>query len=85
MQFISGMPLSQRRTLEGGCGVIGISGTEPLEGRFIIRSCEQMQNRGNGKGGGVAAVGLFGEYENHYAIHIAYLDETVRAELEEEF
>jgi glutamate synthase domain-containing protein 1/glutamate synthase domain-containing protein 3 len=85
MQLISGMPLSERRTLEGGCGVIGIIGTEPLEGRYIIRSCEQMRNRGNGKGGGVAAAGLFGEYRNHYAIHIAYLDEAVRREVEQEF
>src|SRR5512136_48390 len=85
MELISGMPPSERRTLEGGCGVIGIIGTEPLEGRYIIRPCEQMRNRGNGKGGGVAAAGLFGEYKSHYAIHIAYLDEAVRGQLEEEF
>ena len=85
MKLISGMPLSERRTLEGGCGVIGIIGTEPLEGRYIIRSCEQMRNRGNGKGGGVAAAGLFSDYKNHYAIHVAYLDDAVRGQLEEEF
>ena len=85
MKLISGMPLVERRTLEGGCGVIGIIGTEPLEGRYIIRSCEQMRNRGNGKGGGVAAAGLFGAYRDRYAIHIAYLDEAVRRELEGEF
>ncbi len=84
-ELVSGMPLEERRTLEGGCGVIGIIGDRPLEGRYIIRSCEQMRNRGNGKGGGVAAAGLFGEYKNHYAVHVAYLDEDVRGELEEEF
>jgi len=84
-ELISGIPPGARRTLEGGCGVIGIIGTEPLEGRYIIRSCEQMRNRGNGKGGGVAAAGLFEEYKNHYAIHIAYLDDGVRGELEKEF
>lgn len=85
MNLVAGLPLPERRTLEGGCGVIGIIGTEPLDGHYIIRSCEQMRNRGNGKGGGVAAVGLFGDYRNHYAIHLAYLDEGARGEVEEEF
>ena len=44
-----------------------------------------MHNRGNGKGGGDAAVGLFGDRKDDYAIHIAYLDEGVRAELEKDF
>ena len=39
------------------------SGPSRIAGRCIIRSCEQMRNRGNGKGGGVAAVGLFGELQ----------------------
>ncbi len=75
----------QRRTLEGGCGVIGIVGTRPLPGRFIIRPCDQMRNRGNSKGGGIAAVGLFGDLRHHYAVHVAYLDEAARAEIEREF
>jgi glutamate synthase domain-containing protein 1 len=85
MKLVAGLPLPERRTLEGGCGVIGIISTEPLDGHYIIRSCEQMRNRGNGKGGGVAAVGLFAEYRNHYAIHVAYLEDAVRREVEEEF
>jgi glutamate synthase domain-containing protein 1 len=84
-RLIADAPADTRRTLEGGCGVIGIIGTKPLEGRYIIRSCEQMRNRGNGKGGGVAAVGLFGDYRYHYAIHVAFLDESIRPELEDEF
>ncbi len=70
------------RESEGGCGVIGIIGTVPLEGRLIIRPCAQMRNRGNGKGGGVAAVGIFPEYPTHYALHIGYLDEGVRGAVE---
>ena len=85
MSLVAGLPLPDRRTLEGGCGVIGIIGTEPLDGHYIIRSCEQMRNRGNGKGGGVAAVGLFGGYRDYYAIHVAYLDEAARGDVEEEF
>jgi len=85
MALCSGIRLPERRTLEGGCGVIGIIGSDPLQGRLIIRSCQQMRNRGNGKGGGVAAVGLFGELRRHYALHVAYLDEQVKGEVERAF
>jgi glutamate synthase domain-containing protein 1 len=74
-----------KRTLEGGCGVIGIIGSDKLKGNCIIRPCEQMRNRGNGKGGGVAAVGLFDEYKNHYALHIAFLDDAARDPVEKDF
>jgi glutamate synthase domain-containing protein 1/glutamate synthase domain-containing protein 3 len=84
-QLASGVRPAQRKTAEGGCGVIGIIGTEPIPGRLIIRSCEQMHNRGNGKGGGVAAVGLFDDRKDDYALHIAYLDESARGELERDF
>ncbi|MFC1850676.1 hypothetical protein ACFL27_10835 [candidate division CSSED10-310 bacterium] len=74
------------KTAEGGCGVIGIIGTEVIPGKTIIRSCEQMRNRGNGKGGGVAACGLFPpEYKKHTALHIAYLDESIRSSVEKKF
>ena len=39
---------------EGGCGVTGFACTIPLAGRFIYEPSIQMQNRGNGKGGGIA-------------------------------
>jgi glutamate synthase domain-containing protein 1/glutamate synthase domain-containing protein 3 len=84
-KLISGLRSSERRTAEGGCGVIGIIGTEPIPGRLIIRPCEQMHNRGNGKGGGIAAVGLFDDRKDDYAVHLAYLDESARAELEKDF
>jgi glutamate synthase domain-containing protein 1 len=75
----------RRKTAEGGCGVIGVIATELLEGRFIIRSCEQMQNRGNGKGGGVAAAGLFPDRKDDYALHVALLDGNARAEVEKKY
>lgn len=83
--MVKGRPLAKKRSLEGGCGVIGIIGSEKLEGRCIIRPCEQMRNRGNGKGGGVAAVGLFDEYKEFYALHISYLDENERGAVEKKF
>jgi glutamate synthase domain-containing protein 1/glutamate synthase domain-containing protein 3 len=85
LDMVKGRNIHKKRSLEGGCGVIGIIGSEKLKGNCIIRPCEQMRNRGNGKGGGVAAVGLFDDYKECYALHISYLDEDVRGPVEKEF
>jgi glutamate synthase domain-containing protein 1/glutamate synthase domain-containing protein 3 len=84
-EMVRGRQLEKKRSLEGGCGVIGIIGSRKLPGNCIIRPCEQMRNRGNGKGGGVAAVGLFDAYRDHYALHISFLDEAARGPVEKEF
>src|SRR5713101_109135 len=78
---------------EGGCGVIGAACTVPIEGKYLLQSLIQMRNRGNGKGGGIAAVGLDPEQlgvsrkvlDEDYLIQVAYLDPMVRADVEEEF
>ena len=46
---------------EGGCGVTGFIASIPVRGRHIYEPSVQMHNRGNGKGGGIAAVGLSAE------------------------
>ena len=46
---------------EGGCGVTGFISSIPVRGRHIYEPSIQMHNRGNGKGGGIAAVGLSAE------------------------
>jgi glutamate synthase domain-containing protein 1/glutamate synthase domain-containing protein 3 len=69
---------------EGGCGVVGYASTVPFAGRHILSPCMQMHNRGNGKGGGIAAVGLSSEdfsisreeLDRDYLIQIALLDPT---------
>ena len=43
---------------EGGCGVTGFIANIPISGKHIFEPSVQMHNRGNGKGGGIAAVGL---------------------------
>lgn len=87
-------PLSVSKSAEeGGCGVTGFACTVPLAGRFIYEPSVQMQNRGNGKGGGIAAVGLTPEQmgvprdvlESHYILQIALLDPTCHAEIERQF
>jgi glutamate synthase domain-containing protein 1/glutamate synthase domain-containing protein 3 len=78
---------------EGGCGVTGFACTIPLAGRFIYEPSVQMQNRGNGKGGGIAAVGLTPEQmgvprdvlDSSYLLQIALLDPSCHAELERKF
>ena len=78
---------------EGGCGVVGIASSVPVSGRHILEPLLQMHNRGNGKGGGIAAVGLSPEQmgvpqrilESDYLIQVAYLKPEVRAALEDEF
>ena len=79
------------REAEGGCGVVGLASDAPLEGKYLLQSLVQMRNRGNGKGGGIAAVGLVPEQlgvskkilEEDYILQVAYLDKTVRKEVED--
>jgi len=81
------------REAEGGCGVVGLASSVPVRGHHILCPVEQMHNRGNGKGGGVAAVGLLPEQagvpaevlRTHYLLQVAYLDESARPDVEATF
>lgn len=83
----------QKMEAEGGCGVIGVAASVPIGGRYLLQSLVQMKNRGNGKGGGIAAVGLDADQlgvtrqilEEDYIVQVAYLDASVRGALEQEF
>lgn len=78
---------------EGGCGVVGFCCTEPVAGRHIHEPAKQMHNRGNGKGGGIAAVGFVPEQlgisrqvlDDYYMLHVALLDPKCRGGVEAEF
>src|SRR6266487_6382998 len=78
---------------EGGCGVIGMAASVPVAGRHLLQALQQMRNRGNGKGGGAAAVGLDPDFfgvqpailSNDYLLSIAYLDGSVRSHIESNF
>ncbi|MDP7114232.1 MAG: glutamate synthase, partial [Myxococcota bacterium] len=74
-----------KQDCEGGCGVIGTIASEPVAGRYLHRPLSQMNNRGNGKGGGIAVSGCFPRYPQHYALHVAYMDPDARGELERRF
>lgn len=78
---------------EGGCGVIGIASSVKVPGRTLLQALAQMWNRGNGKGGGIAAVGLepaqFGVtqevLDRDYLLCIGYLDAAARPEIERDY
>ena len=81
------------RAEEGGCGVTGFACNIPVRGKFIHEPSIQMQNRGNGKGGGIAAAGLVPEQigvsrevlNSHYLLQIALLDPSAESEVEQKF
>jgi glutamate synthase domain-containing protein 1/glutamate synthase domain-containing protein 3 len=78
---------------EGGCGVLGFASNVPIPGRHVLTASRQMHNRGNGKGGGIAMVGLdpnqarvdTATLRSHYLLQIALLDDSVRPEIESQF
>jgi glutamate synthase domain-containing protein 1/glutamate synthase domain-containing protein 3 len=84
---------AQSPEAEGGCGVTGFACTIPVGGRHIYEPSIQMRNRGNGKGGGIAACGLVPEdlgvsrkvLDENYILQIALLDPSARAEVEKAF
>ena len=77
---------------EGGCGVTGFASSIPVGGKHIFEPSVQMHNRGNGKGGGIAAAGLCADdlgvaqelLDHDYLLQIAYLDPAARAQVERE-
>ncbi|MBF0432455.1 MAG: glutamate synthase [Fibrobacteria bacterium] len=78
---------------EGGCGVVGFAANVPVSGKNIFEASYQMHNRGNGKGGGIAAAKLVPEQlgvdastlKNDYILQVALLDESAEAEVEKDF
>ena len=86
-------PSIRKEAEEGGCGVVGFCCSEPVPGKHIYEPSRQMHNRGNGKGGGIAAVGLVPEQlgvsrevlDNHCMLHVAFIDTKLRPEIEEQY
>jgi len=92
-RLVEGMNLGRKVEAEGGCGVVGAACSEPIAGKHFLQALLQMKNRGNGKGGGIAALGLSPErlgvtkriLEEDYLIQIAYLDPSASKAVEDEF
>ncbi len=88
-----GSPPGAREAEEGGCGVVGFVSSVPVGGRHIYEPSVRMHNRGNGKGGGVAAASLdpvqmgvdARTLREDYILQLAFIDPTARAQVEDEF
>ncbi len=80
---------NRKREDEGGCGVTGFACNIPVAGRHILEPSIRMHNRGNGKGGGIAAVGFNPDQvgvsretlDSHYMLQIALLEPSCLPEL----
>ncbi len=92
--LVRGLALpSRKESEEGGCGVVGFACSVPVGGRHIYEPSCQMHNRGNGKGGGIAAVGFVPAQlgvsrevlDSHYVLQVGLLDPAVRKSVEDEF
>ena len=89
-QLPRGNVSSGKSAEEGGCGVTGFIASIPVSGRHIFEPSVQMHNRGNGKGGGIAAVGLSAQdlgvtqevLDTHYLLQIALLQPEARPDVE---
>jgi glutamate synthase domain-containing protein 1/glutamate synthase domain-containing protein 3 len=85
-------PALRKADAEGGCGVIGLASSVPVAGRHLLEALAQMRNRGNGKGGGVAAAGLDPAWlgvpaaflAEDYLLAVALLDESAWDEVRRE-
>ena len=93
VEDVPSLPNLGPETEEGGCGVTGFACSIPVRGKHIFEPSRQMHNRGNGRGGGIAAMGFDHDalgiseemLEQDYLFHIAVLDEQVTNDLEEHF
>jgi glutamate synthase domain-containing protein 1 len=54
-----------------------------FSGEGIRKAIANMHFRGNGLGGGFAVYGLYPEYTEYYALHIMYLSEQGKVEVED--
>jgi glutamate synthase domain-containing protein 1/glutamate synthase domain-containing protein 3 len=78
---------------EGGCGVTGFACSIPVRGKHIFEPSRQMHNRGNGRGGGIAAMGFDHRMlhvsrkvlEEAYCLQVAVLEKGVIHEVEKQF
>jgi hypothetical protein len=78
---------------EGGCGVTGFACSIPVRGKHIFEPSKQMHNRGNGRGGGIAAMGFNHRMmgvssemlEEAYILQVAVLEDGVMKEVENKF
>ena len=65
----------------GLCGIMDVTG-QRFSGHDIIRSIDNMEERGNGLGAGFAVYGCYPEHADCYAFHVMYTDWDSRPQVE---
>ncbi len=78
-------PRQEDMAMEGGCGVIGVISSKPQPGRHLLQPLTQMNNRGNGKGGGIAVAGCFDDRWDQFALQVAVLDQGIKEQIARDF
>jgi glutamate synthase domain-containing protein 1/glutamate synthase domain-containing protein 3 len=88
--YPNALPEIRKESEEGGCGVTGFACSVPVGGKHIFEPSRLMHNRGNGKGGGIAAAGLIAAdlgvsqsvLDDCYMIQVALLEPEAREDVE---
>lgn len=77
-------PYSEGKVIDA-CSIFGMMDTmgNRFSGEGITKAIANMHFRGNGLGGGFAVYGLYPEYADYYALHIMYLSEEGKVEVED--
>ena len=84
------LPDIRKESEEGGCGVTGFACSVPVGGKHIFEPSRLMHNRGNGKGGGIAAAELVAAdlgvsqsvLDDCYMVQVALLEPEARGDVE---
>ncbi|MFC1862441.1 glutamate synthase [Thermodesulfobacteriota bacterium] len=94
-KLVRDLPVRQSYEMEaeGGCGVTGFACSIPVRGKHIFEPSKQMHNRGNGRGGGIAAMGFDHQMlgvskevlDEYYILQIAVLKKDIINELQKGF
>ncbi len=76
-------PYNEGKVIDA-CSIFGVMDTsgKRFDGSKITTAIGNMHLRGNGLGGGLAAYGIYPEYEDCYAFHIMFLSSKGRQETE---
>ncbi|MDO8532294.1 MAG: glutamine amidotransferase family protein [Dehalococcoidia bacterium] len=66
------------------CSLFGMLDTtgRRFSSEAVIRAITNMHDRSNGLGGGFAAYGIYPQYPEHYALHVMYMSQAAKANVE---
>jgi glutamate synthase domain-containing protein 1 len=68
-----------------GCGITSLMSTKKhlFRGSLVVKSLDNMVERGNGLGAGYAGYGIYPEHAKYYALHLMFTDQDAKKFTEE--